>query len=325
MGTRRDVLISGLAAGVTGWLRGADRVFAKSSQPSTKVNFDVPAGACDCHVHIFGDPQRYPFFSGRVYTPETASTSELRAMQDALHMDRVVVVHPSVYGTDNSCTLDAVKSLGARARGVAVIDAATPDAALADMAKSGIRGIRLNLTTAGITDPAVALQRFQAAADRAKAHGFHIQLNTSLRVIETLSPQLLASPVTLVFDHFGGAVASAGVNQPGFGALVNLAKSGKAYVKISGAADSVSTQAPGYADVLPLARALVEANPQRILWGSNWPHPDSTTRPDRKNTDLAPNVQIDDGLVLNLLPVWVPDPATRRAILVENPARLYGF
>jgi predicted TIM-barrel fold metal-dependent hydrolase len=325
MVTRREILISGLAAGVTGWFRGAERLFAKSAQPATKVNFDVPAGACDCHVHIFGDAQQYPFFSGRVYTPETASVMELRALQDALHLSRVVIVQPSVYGTDNTCTLDAVKALGTRARGVAVIDANTTDAALDTMVKNGIRGIRLNLTTAGITDPMAALPRFQAAADRAKARGLHIQLNTSLRVIEALSPQLLASPVPLVFDHFGGAVASAGVNQPGFGALVNLAKAGKAYVKISGAADSVSTQAPAYADVLPLARALVGANPQRILWGSNWPHPDSITRPDRKNTDLAPNMQIDDGLVLNLLPVWVPDPVTRRAILVDNPARLYGF
>jgi predicted TIM-barrel fold metal-dependent hydrolase len=325
MVTRREVLISGLAAGVAGWLRGADGLLAKSAQPSTKVSFDVPAGACDCHVHIFGDPQKYPFFAGRVYTPETASVTELRALHQALHMERVVIVQPSVYGTDNSCTLDAIKQLGSRARGVAVIDANTPDAALADMVRSGIRGIRLNLTTAGVTDPAAALQRFQPAADRAKAHGLHIQLNTSLRVLEALSPQLLASPVTLVIDHFGGALGSAGVNQPGFAALVNLAKAGKAYVKISGAADSVSTQSPGYADVLPLARALVSANPQRILWGSNWPHPDSITRPGRKATDLAPNVQIDDGLVLNLLPVWVPDAATRRAILVDNPARLYGF
>jgi predicted TIM-barrel fold metal-dependent hydrolase len=325
MVTRRDVLISGLAAGVTGWFGGPGRLFATSVQPATKVNFAVPAGACDCHVHIFGDPRRYPFFSGRVYTPETASVTELRALHRALHMDRVVIVQPSVYGTDNSCTLDAVKMLGSRARGIAVIDGNTTDAALDTMAKNGIRGLRLNLTTAGVSDPAAALPRFQAAADRAKARGLHIQLNTSLRVIEALSPQLLASPVPLVFDHFGGALASAGVNQPGFGALVNLAKSGKAYVKISAAADSVSTKAPAYADVLPLTRALVAANPQRILWGSNWPHPDSVTRPDRKNTDLAPNMQTDDGQVLNLLPLWVPDPVTRRAILVDNPARLYGF
>jgi predicted TIM-barrel fold metal-dependent hydrolase len=260
-----------------------------------------------------------------VYTPEPASVSELLALQKALHMDRVVIITPSVYGTDNSITLDAIKELGARARGVAVIDEHTPDATLDAMVRNGIRGIRLNLTTSGITDPAAALPRFQAAAARAKAHALHIQLNTSLRVIDALKQQLLASPVTLVFDHFGGALGAAGVNQPGFGALVALVQAGKAYVKISGAADLISTKAPDYPDVLPLARALVSANPQRILWGSNWPHPDSATRPGRKATDLAPNMQIDDGLVLNLLPVWVPDAATRKLILVDNPARLYGY
>jgi predicted TIM-barrel fold metal-dependent hydrolase len=323
--TRREVLMSAVAAAAAGILRSTDTLFAKASQPSTQVGFDVPAGACDCHVHVFGDPRRYPFFSGRVYTPETASVAELRALHDALHIDRVVVVQPSVYGTDNACTLDAIRQLGSRARGVAVIDANTPDAALDDMAQHGIRGIRLNLTTSGITDPAVALQRFQSAADRVKARGWHIQLNTSLRVIDALSAQLLASPVPLVFDHFGGALGSAGVSQPGFTALVNLVKSGKAYIKISAAADSVSAKAPDYPDVQPLARALVSANPQRVLWGTNWPHPDSATRPGRKPTDLATHMQTDDGRVLNLLPVWVPDPATRRAILVENPARLYGF
>jgi predicted TIM-barrel fold metal-dependent hydrolase len=246
-------------------------------------------------------------------------------LHTALHIDHVVVVQPSVYGTDNSCTLDAIRQLGSRARGVAVVDASTPEAALDQMERQGIRGIRLNLTTAGITDPAVASQRFQAAADRMKARGWHIQLNTSLAVIGALSAQLLASPVTLVFDHFGGALGSAGVNQPGFAALVDLVKAGKAYVKISGAVDLVSTRAPDYPDVLPLARALVAANPQRILWGTNWPHPDSATRPGRKATDLATHMQTDDGLVLNLLPVWVPDPQTRRAILVDNPARLYGL
>ena len=313
-------------ATAAGLLRHADPLFAKASQPSTKVNFDVPAGACDCHVHIFGDPQRYPFFAGRTYSPEPATIEELRALHDALHIDRVVVVQPSVYGTDNTCALDAVRQLGTRARGVVVIDAAnTPDSALDQMARAGIRGIRLNLATAGINDPTAALPRFQAAAERAKAHNWHIQLNTSLRMIDALTPQLLASPVTLVFDHFGGAVGSGGVDQPGFKALVNLVKAGKAYVKISAAADQVSKLAPDYPDALPLARALVSANAQRILWGTNWPHPDSAGRPGRKNTDLAIHMHTDDGRVLNLLPVWVPDPVTRKGILVDNPARLYGF
>ena len=142
-------------------------------------------------------------------------------------------------------------------------------------------------------------------------------------MIDALAPQLLSSPVPVVFDHFGGARGSAGVEQEGFAALVGLVKAGKAYVKISGAADQVSTRAPLYSDALPLARALVEANPQRVLWGSSWPHPGSSAG--RKNTDLPPNREIDDGLVLNLLPVWVPDAATRRTILVDNPAQLYGW
>jgi predicted TIM-barrel fold metal-dependent hydrolase len=298
---------------------------AKAAQPSTKIAFPVPPGACDCHVHIFGDPQRYAFFTGRTYTPEPASVAELRGCLDALHMDRVVIVQPSVYGTDNRCTVDAVRELGRRARGVAVINADTTERALDEMAAAGVRGLRLNLMQAGVSDPAAAIAAFTAAAARARPRNWHIQLNTSLRVIEAMQPQLQASPVPIVFDHFGGANASSGVQQPGFAALVALVKSGTAYVKISGAADSVSKRAPDYPDVVPLARALVGANPQRILWGTNWPHPDSAPAPGRKNTDIAPLVQTDDGRVLNLLKEWVPDETTRRAILVDNPVRLYGF
>ena len=322
--TRRDVIKSGMAAGVAGLIGRAAPMAAAAPQPRTKVNFDVPPGACDCHVHVFGDPAKYPFFAGRSYTPPPASPAELRQLLSALRLERVVIVQPSVYGTDNSCTLDGMRELGDRARGVAVIDDKTTDAELDAMAKAGIRGIRLNLATAGINDPAVARQRFDNAVARARPRGWHIQFNTQPTVIEALGQQLLASPVPLVIDHFGGATAARGVGQPGFAALVNLVKSGKAYVKVSGSADSVSTQTD-LADVAPLARALVAANPQRILWGTNWPHPGSAPVPGRKPTDLAPPMDTDDGKVLNLLPLWVPDAATRRLILAENPARLYGF
>ncbi len=321
--TRRDALKAGVIAGCAG-LFDLDIAHAAAPQPKTRINFDVPRGACDCHVHVFGDPKRYPFFVVRTYTPDTATVEELRQLLSALRLDRVVVVQPSVYGTDNSCTVDAIRDLGNRARGVAVIGDQTSDAELDALGKAGIRGIRLNLATAGITVPAVARQRFEAAVARVKGRNWHIQFNTQLAVIESLSAELLASPVPLVIDHFGGATAAGGVQQPGFAALVNLVKSGKAYVKISGSADSVSTQ-PDLADVAPLAKALVAANPQRILWGTNWPHPGSTPVPGRKQTDLAPHVQTDDGKVLNVLPMWVPDEATRKLILVDNPARLYGF
>jgi predicted TIM-barrel fold metal-dependent hydrolase len=320
--TRRDVLKA--AAGVSALL-AARPAAAAAPQPRTQVNFDVPAGACDCHVHVFGDPAQYPFFSGRTYSPDTASADELRQLLSALRLERVVIVQPSVYGTDNRCTLDGIRALGSRARGVAVIDDKISDADLDAMGKAGIRGIRLNLTTAGVTDPAVARQRFENALARMKNRpGWHIQINTRPSVIQALNDLFSASPVPVVFDHFGGATGEGGVGQPGFSALVNLVKSGKAYVKISGGADLVSTQGD-LADVAPLARALVSANSQRILWGTNWPHPGSNPVPGRKPTDLAPHVQTDDGRVLNLLPVWVPDASTRRLILAENPARLYGW
>jgi predicted TIM-barrel fold metal-dependent hydrolase len=322
--TRREVLLGGTVACVAGIANKQSSVWAAAPQPRTKVNFDVPPGACDCHVHVFGDPKRYPFWSGRSYTPEIASVEELRRLLQALRLDRVVIVQPSVYGTDNSCTIDGVRELGNRARGVAVIDDKTSDASLDEMATVGIRGIRLNLATLGVSDPSAARQRFHAAVERVKGRNWHIQFNTQPAMIEALSADLMASPVPLVIDHFGGANAALGVEQSGFGALVNLVKSGKAYVKISGAADSMSAKGD-LSDVTPFARALVAANPQRILWGTNWPHPGSSRVPGRKATDLAPHVQTDDGKVLNMLPVWVPDAAIRRLILVENPARLYGF
>ena len=293
-------------------------------RPSTRVNFGVPPGACDCHTHIFGDPARYPFAPTRTYTPEPALVEDLRAVHKALGVSRVVIVQPSVYGTDNTCTLDAIKQLGSSARGIAVIADDTAEAELDRMQGAGIRGIRLNLETAGVTDPAAARQRFERAAGRVKRRGWHIQINTRPAVIEGVGDLVKASGVPVVFDHFGGAQASLGVQQPGFATLLDLVRSGNAYVKIS-APYSLSKAAPDYLEVAPLARALVAANPQRILWGTNWPHPDSARVPGRTPTDIAPLQPIDDGRVFNLLPTWVPDAATRKIILVDNPARLYGF
>jgi predicted TIM-barrel fold metal-dependent hydrolase len=249
----------------------------------------------------------------------------MRALHRGLHTARVVIVNPSVYGTDNACTLDGMKQLGPVARGIAVIDEQTPQAALDEMDRAGIRGIRINLETSGVSDPALARQRFTAAAERIKGRGtWHIQIYTRLSVIEAIKDLVMAAPMPIVFDHFGGAQGPLGVAQPGFDTLLNLVRTGKAYVKISAPYRS-STQAPDYPDVTPLAKALIGANPQRMLWGSDWPHPDSTQVPGRPITDTAPLWQIDDGRVLNLLPVWVPDAALRKIILVDNSARLYGF
>src|SRR3954469_25045348 len=319
--TRRSLLLASVAAGMA--VRNQDAV-AKAVQPSTPVNFDVPAGACDCHTHIHGDPEKFPFFSGRVYTPEPASPEEMSALHKALRIERVVIVTPSVYGTDNSSTLYGMMARGATARGVAVIDDKTAENELDTMHKAGFRGIRLNLATGGVNDPNVGRPRFSAAVERMKARGWHVQLYTNLAMITAIKDLVANSPVPVVFDHFGGAQAELGVGQPGFSDLLDLVKSGKAHVKISGAYRS-SKLAPDYQDIAPFAQALIAANPDRIVWGTDWPHPNSVTPPGKQPTDVTPLFQIDDGRLFNQLPVWAPDAAIRSRILVDNPARLYGF
>jgi predicted TIM-barrel fold metal-dependent hydrolase len=299
--TRRGILLASIAAGVTLPNRNA---VAAASQPSTPVNFDVPAGATDCHTHIHGDPAKFPWFAGRAYTPEPASPEEMSALHKALHIERVVIVTPSVYGPDNSATLFGIRARGATARGVAVIDD--------------------NIANNGISDPAIGRARLQAAIERVKRRNWHVQMFTGLAMISAIKDIVATSPVPVVFDHFGGALAELGPTQPGFPDLVELVRSGKAYVKISGAYRA-SKRPPDYPDVVPLAQALIAANPERIIWGSDWPHPNSTTPPGGKPTDVTPLYQIDDGRLFNQLPVWAPDAAIRKNILVDNPARLYGF
>jgi predicted TIM-barrel fold metal-dependent hydrolase len=319
--TRRAALIGSIAAGAA---MRTETSLAAASQPATAVNFAIPANACDCHTHIHGDPAKFPFFAGRVYTPELASPEEMLALHRKLHMKRVVIVTPSVYGPDNSATLFGMKARGADARGVAVIDDKTTEAELDAMERAGMRGIRLNLATGGTSDPAVGRQRFQAALERMKKRGWHIQMFTSLAIISGIKDLVLSSPIPIMFDHFGGAKAALGLEQPGFSDLVELVRSGKAYVKISGAYRA-STQGPDFADVVPLAKALIAASRERIVWGTDWPHPNSVTPAGGKPTDVTPLFQIDDGRLLNQLPVWAPDASTRKIILVDNPARLYKF
>src|SRR3954453_21484758 len=321
MFTRRSILLASMAPGISMPIRNA---LSDPSQPATPVNFDVPAGACDCHTHIHPDPAKFPFFSGRVYRPQLAPPEEMAALHKALHIERVVIVTPSVYGTDNSATLFGMKARGATARGVAVIDEKTPDSDLEAMNQAGIRGIRPNPPPGGLNGPSGGRPRFQVAVERVKGRNWHVQLFTSLSMISATKDLVVASPVPIVFDHFGGAQAELGLEQPGFSDLVELVKSGKAYVKISGAYRA-SKLAPDYSDAVPLAQALIAANPERIVWGTDWPHPNSVTPAGKKPTDVTPLLQIDDGRLLNQLPVWAPDAAIRKRILVENPARLYGF
>ena len=247
----------------------------------------------------------------RVYTPEPASIEEMRALHRALHMDRVVIVQPSVYGTDNACTLDAVRQLGSRARAVVVIDDKTSAAALDAMHRRA-RG------ASGSTSRRRARRSrrrssvvLQTAVEQLRGRPWHIQMYTTLPVIDAIGIRLRRRRSRSCSIISAARRRRLGIDQPGFGALLGLVRSGKAYVKISGAYRS-SNARPDYADVAPLAKALIAANPQRILWGSDWPHPDSSIVAGRKATDIAPLLQIDDGRLLNQLPVWAPDAALRK-------------
>lgn len=317
--TRRDLM------GIMGGTLVASRVGSgKAAQPATAVNFAVPPDSCDSHTHIFGPPDIFPMFAGRTYTPEPALPEGQAALHRALHIRRVVIVTSSAYGTDNSVTLYGMKARGRDARGIAVIDERTPESSLDAMGKAGVRGIRLNMMNSGPGLQAAARQSFQAAADRLKRRGWHIQVYAATPMIAAIKDLVVASPVPVVFDHFGGAQAALGPGQPGFADLLELVRSGKAYAKISGAYRA-STQGPDYADAAPLAKALIAANADRIVWGTDWPHPDTSPHPGRAATDLWPLLQIDDGRLMNQLAIWAPDAAIRKKILVDNPVKLYGF
>jgi predicted TIM-barrel fold metal-dependent hydrolase len=317
----RRRFLTGIAAGRLAGSLGLG-LSAETLSSITPVRFDVPEGTCDCHVHVFGDVSRFPFAASRTYTPESASAAGLMAMHRALHISRVVIVQPSVYGTDNSCALDAMKQYGSGARGIAVLPSAIPSTTLDNLHRAGIRGVRINLGTAGDTNLADARHRLKSAMEQIQGRTWHVQVYAALPVVAGLSDLVLKSPVPVIFDHFGGAKGTLGLEQPGFDRLLELVGSGKAYVKISGAYRG-SASAPDYPDMAPLARALIAANPQRILWGSDWPHPD--TGSGRKPSDVSPLLRVDDGNILNLVAKWAPDASLRKTILADNPATLYFF
>jgi len=319
--TRRNFVTGALA---TGALLTSNDGFSKASQPATAVNFEVPAHACDCHTHYYGDPQTFPLSPKHVNTPEGTVPEEMSALHRALHIERVVIVTPSAYGTDNSSTLYGMKARGANARGIAVVDNKTSDSEFESLTRAGFRGARIVTGATGPTDPTSVRPLYQWAMDRFPKYNWNIELYTNLAVISTIKDLVHASPMPTVFDHFGGVDPSLGLQQPGFADLLELIHSGKAYMKLSGAYRS-STKAPDYRDVTAYAKAFIEANPDRMLWGSDWPHPDSTPYPGRKPSDLMKLYAVDDGILLNQLAVWAPDPAIRKKILVDNPARLYGF
>ena len=281
----------------------------------------LPRG-CDCHTHIFLDQASYPYAEGRRYTPAEASVADLERLLARLGLSRVVIVQPSVYGTDNAATLAGLRQLGPdRARGIAVIDADTPDGEFQVLQAAGIRGVRVNLEMDGEADPSQAAATLRSVATRVAPLGWHVQIYSQLRLISALADVIPTLPVPVVLDHFAGARAELGPDQPGFGEVLGMLRTGRVYVKLSGAYRS-SDVAP-YRNVAPLARVLIATDSARLVWGSDWPHPDLHGPTGSGPFDVRPGLPIDDPAVLGLLDDWTDDPAVKRAILVDNPDRLY--
>ena len=268
----------------------------------------APPNAWDCHAHIFGPVEQYPLIPGRTYTPPQASIQAYQRMLSALGLDRAVIVQPSVYGTDNRCTYDAVAASGGRWRGIAVVDASTNMHALQRLHDAGFRGVRINLLFKG----GLAMDSLEQVARLIAPLGWHVQLLVDGRDLAELAPRLRRLPVPFVIDHMGHMPAQLGLAHPGFAVLLALAREGNCWVKLSGPY-RISAKPYPYEDAAPIARALVAAAPERMVWGSDWPHPSFQ------------GAMPVDATLLDLLASWVPESRTRQRILTTNPAELYDF
>jgi predicted TIM-barrel fold metal-dependent hydrolase len=258
-------------------------------------------------MHIYDS--RFPFAANAVLRPADAHVDDYKLLQKRLRTTRNVVVQPSSYGTDNRCTLDAVEQIGPTARAVAVVDTSVSDAELKRLAKAGVRGIRFNLVQAGAT----TVEMLEPLSKRVNELGWHVQIHMLGDQIVQIQDVLQRLPSPIVFDHMGRIPASASISHPAFATISKLIDKGRTWVKLSSAYQDSKVGPPSYADVMGLAQAYVKAAPERMLWGSDWPHPTvKETKP-------------DDAVLLDLLADWAPDERTRRRILVENPEALYGF
>lgn len=255
-------------------------------------------GTCDCHMHVVGPYAAYPLRETRSFTPPESTLDDYRATALTVGIDRMVVVQPSFFGTDNACTLDSVARMEGRARAVVVVDPGIADDALQAMHDRGARGVRLQMVAAG----GLSLDNIERVADRIRLLGWHVQLYLDARRLPDLAGRLRRLPVDVVFDHMAHVEPDSGVDEEGFRILLDLLAGGRAWVKLSNALF------PACAD---RARRLIAANPERALWGSDWPHVAYGGAPP------------DDGALLDALADWAGDEATRRRVLVDNPTALY--
>lgn len=290
-----------------------------------KPSVIVPAGACDTHAHVFGPGNLYPYFANKVYTPSDALPSEYLAMLQTLGIDRTVLVQPSVYGFNNQALLDAIALQPDCMRGVAVVPMDVSDQELESLHHKGIRGIRCNVVDLSNGKGEFALDALRRCARRIRRFGWHVEFLMHVHEHPHLDTMLDDFPVPVVFGHLGYVLPTGrGVSDAGFGALLRLLRDGKAWVKMTAPYRLSMLETP-YPDVNEFAAALVEAAPGQILWGSDWPHvepyPGGPTGGYRHLKRPMPN----DGDLFDVFAGWIPDAEIRRMILVENPAKLYGF
>lgn len=278
---------------------------AAPSKPTLKL----PPGACDAHVHIFGPRARFPFADGRNYTPSDATKEMLFALHEWLGIEHCVIVQPNCHGYDTSVTEDAIAATGQAYKGIALVHTDVAAAELKRLAAVGLCGARFHymrhLAKGAAIDDAIALGKRLADV------GWHLQVHMEASLIAELTPAILRSPVPVVIDHMGRIDASLGLEQPAFTALLRLMDDTNVWVKVSGA-DRATRQGPPYADAVPFARKLVAAFGDRVVWGTDWPHPNHAHVP-------------DDGMLVDILAQIAPSPAARQALLVDNPQRLYNF
>ena len=284
----------------------------------------LPPGAADCHMHVFGPYDRYPLAPERAYNVPEASLEEHERMKAAVGLERTVLVQASGFGTDNRAMLAALEQAGVRGRGVAVAAPQTPLAELQRMHKVGVRGLRLNLHTfsgrhAG--EPADLLRTYERLV---APLGWHVQLFCSPATLLSVASAIERCSVPLVIDHMSLPDSSLGTTQPSFRAMVELMSANHVWVKIAGA-DRVTQKTGNLRDALPFMRALVQAAPQRVVWGSDWPHSGYHARQQVHDDSILPHRDLDVGELLDLLSEAVPDKARRDAILVDNPQALYAF
>jgi predicted TIM-barrel fold metal-dependent hydrolase len=277
------------------------------TSPRRRPAFNLPPGTCDAHCHVFGPGDRFPYAPGRTYTPADAPKEALRALHDQLGIDRAVIVQASCHGTDNAAMLDCLRSDPKRYRGVAIVDDTFTDAQYRELHDAGVRGVRFNfMPHLGASADLAMVER---VIDRVKGMGWHIVLHLHASVIIPMTPWIQALPLRFVIDHMGRVPAEAGVEQLPFRTLLDIVKNERCWIKVCG---SERISMPPYDKAVAFAAALVKAGGDRVLWGTDFPHPNSTH-------------DADEAELVELIPKFAPDAADRRRFLVDNPARLYGF